>query len=508
MLPGSSLLKLYAVLENELDLNAFKAGDVHLWPIARSCFGSKQIDNNARSEERTAEQRRVDTLIADKYDALMVTAPPAPDRDVAHFDAQALPHVRGGEGILVFTRPEDHYLRGPNGFFSPVLDPWVEIGTTIGPCRKIEIDSPRSQVRMPRILDVERISVPKSPSALTPEIHDLLRAARTLAMTVMHWLESELGYVYAAYAEDLQSDLVELWAEKCDLAAILKQRRPALVLTSCSYFPPTSSMTWAARECGILVGDIQHGGNGPFEMGYTHWRNVPVGGYQALPDFYLVWDAMSANNISRWHRPGNLAHQTIVSGRFDLEIAKRMYLEESGASPLDLLTYNSEKTILVSLQPLPSTGLTPLLLETMKRAPAGWTWLIRSHPMSVAWNIKDLMPDAIEHKLREAGVFRAEARMSTGLPLAAVLPVVDYHVTGFSGAVQECAAFGIHTTFVHPSAHFQFPQYIAAGAADFATTPDEILAQIAEPRTKDASSAFIPPTDPQRPLRILTEMLS
>ena len=126
----------------------------------------------------------------------------------------------------------------------------------------------------------------------------------------------------------------------------------------------------------------------------------------------------------------------------------------------------------MTLQPTPSTGLSPILLEVMHKAPPDWTWLVRSHPMAVAWKRDGMMPADLEAKLRANGITRAESKMSTALPLAAILPIVNHHVTGYSGTVQECAAFGIRTVFTHPYAQISFPSYIESGFAELASDAD------------------------------------
>ncbi len=506
MFPGSSLLKLFAVMEEAIDLNQFTAGDVHVWPIARSCFGAKKIDNNTAPDQRAPDLRRVDDVIEARYQALLVRAPAAADKPQSAFGAEGLPRAAKGHGVLIFTRSEDHYLKTPRGLYAPVLDPWVGLAESQWPVRKVEAAGSRFLAAQPRIHATEPFQAGPIDQARVKALHGLLQAAELLAITISKWLEQEVGYAYPAFAADLEEHLKTLWIEKEGFGGLLDAAQPALVLTSCNYMRPTASITWAARERSIPVADVQHGGNGPFHMGYNHWRHTPVKGYVANPDLYFVWDAISANNIARWLPASPEGPHVVVTGRFDLEATRRAYLGDERSSPLDLAAYGSAKTILVTLQPLPSTGLTPLLLDVMKRAPADWTWLIRSHPMAVAWKRADMMPETIEATLRAHGIQRAECRFSTSLPLAAVLPLVHHHISGFSGTVQECAAFGIRTTFMHPSAHFSFPQYLAAGFAEYATTPEAILESIARPATDQGKMTDVP-RDEGRPRRVLEKIL-
>ena len=506
MFPGSSLLKLFAVMEESLDLNQFRSGDVHLWPIARSCFGAKKIDNNTAPNERPAELRHLDDAIDARYLTLIAASPPSPDRPQSAFGLEKLTRVSTGGGVLIFTRSEDHYLNTPRGFYAPVLDPWVGVAAERWDVRKVELAGPRFSATQPRVHATDSFQPRPIDQARVMELHGLLVEAETLALIVSKWLDQNLGYHYPNFADDLGEYLKLLWIEKEGLGELLDTTRPSLVLTSCNYLRPTASITWAARERGIPVADVQHGGNGPVHMGYNHWRHTPSQGYLVNPDLYFVWDAISANNIARWLPVGTEKPDIVVTGRFDLEATRLAYMSNEKSSPLDIATYGSTKTVLVTLQPLPSTGLTPLLLDVMKQAPADWTWLIRSHPMAVAWKRADMMPETIEATLRAHGIQRAECRFSTALPLAVLLPLVNHHVTGFSGTVQECAAFGIRTTFSHPSAHFSFPYYLDAGFADFATTPDSVLESIGRPAPDHCKMTEMP-RDRDCPRQVLERIL-
>jgi hypothetical protein len=510
MFPASTLMKLLAVLESKRDVNHFVAGKVHLWPLARFCLASKKQDNDQAIMERPAALRQVDATIEAEYQGLLAHDGCAADRSITDFDGVRIGEARlGANGILVFSRAEDHYLRSPKGYYAPVIDPWCELAAARWPCAKVELATSRFAESQPRHVNTVLFQPP--PSAFAPaqiaELQKLIECARALATDVAEWLQREIGYSYPEFLSDLERYVADTWLEKTRLGELLDAVNPGLVLTSCYYFRPTLSMTWAAREKNIAVVDVQHGGNGPYHMGYSHWRNPPPGGYMALPDCFFTWDSFSANNIARW-LPAASAHRVAVTGRFDIETTRRAYMGETQQSPLGLAALGSSKVVLVTLQTLPSTGLSAKLIEVMKKAPPDWTWLVRTHPMAVAWKLKDMTPDEIEVKLRDSGITRAECRLSTSLPLAAILPIVNHHLTAFSGTVQECAAFGIRTTFMHSAAKFAFQQYIDAGIADFASDTGSAIASIERPwAPTSGSAAFQPPTDVERPYRALAQFL-
>jgi hypothetical protein len=501
MFTGQSLLKVLAVMEEELALNRFVAEGVHLWPIARSCFGAKNADNSVAPEHRASELRRLDDAVDALYDRVIAT--PTADKPAAAFGPDALTPARSGDGVLVFTRTEDHYLKTPRGHYTPVLDPWVELAAKDWPCRKVELGGARFAASQPRVFATDPFPGANVDQSHAAQLNALLQAARPLAALMTAWLAKELAYDCPDFATDLLQYLTNLWVEKEQLAQLLTAARPRLVITSCAYLRPTASIAWAAREQAIPVVDVQHGGNGPFHMGYSHWRHVPEFGYRATPDHYFVWDVFSANNIARWLPANANLPRAAITGRFDLEFTRRAYMGDKQGSPITLATFNSAKTILVTLQPLKGPVLSPLMIDVMKAAPADWTWLIRSHPMAVAWKRADMMPEAIEATLRSHGIARAESQMSTALPLAIILPHVNHHLTGFSGTVQECAAFGVRTTFTHGAARFYFPQYMDAGIATLCGTVDDVMADVLKP----APDAMDIPRDPDRARQVLQRLL-
>ena len=128
--------------------------------------------------------------------------------------------------------------------------------------------------------------------------------------------------------------------------------------------------------------------------------------------------------------------------------------------------------------------------------------------MTVGWNMEGMGPPAIEALLRDNGITRFECRLATGLPMGAVLPVATHHLTGFSGTVQEAAAYGLRTTFTHSAARQAFGRYFTAGAAELAETADDILASIAKGRIDPAAAKVTyMPRDPALPVSVLKNLL-
>ncbi|MBL8629837.1 MAG: hypothetical protein JNM81_09430 [Rhodospirillaceae bacterium] len=511
MFPTRTLLKLLAVLEEELDANQFTVGNLHLWPALRFLLATKLQDND-QSKPRTAGVVDAEAEIERRFEALIQKSPSRADVSV---DAlrQAIPKGPVGQSsrVLVFVRADDHNLKTARGYYAPVTDPWAELLTGRWPYVKAEFPNSLSATTQPRhvmTLHVPGVGHDRHKPEDLAQCAAMLQVGRVFSVQVIKWLAVNFGIGLPELTEVLENQLTSLWLQKMVYRSFIQSVQPGLVLVTCYYFPPSIGMVWAARELGVPVADIQHGGNGAYHIGYTHWRHLPPGGYQLLPDYFFVWDNLSANNILRWQPPGATANQPLLTGRFGLDYGRRAAVGDGLPPALGQVIQGGEKTILVTLQTLASTGLSPLLLEAMRTAPPTWTWLVRGHPIAQAWCNKDLMPDALNAALKAAGVARYETQLTTTLPLAALLPHVNHHVTGFSGTVQECAAYGVRTTFTHPTVWSFFGNYIEMGAADFAATAEELVASIAANKQfPDLSAVLFVPREDNVALGVLSQIL-
>jgi hypothetical protein len=511
MFPTRTLLKLFAVLEEELGVNRFVAGGFHVWPALRFLLATKFQDND-QSKERVPAALQAEAEVVRRFDALMARQPPRPDlsmEDVRRIAPRV--HAITHQNVLIMSRPDDHSLSTGKGFYAPITDPWVELVATRWPYVKAEFSSPMQNSTLPRYmmtLTIPKVGALQHSAGELLERTTILKAGRALSTALVQWMAANLGANVVDLPDVFDAELTALWTQKQIYREVLQAQKPGLVLVTCFYYPPSVSVVWAARELGIPVADLQHGGNGEYHIGYTHWRHVPPGGYHMLPDYFFVWDNLSANNILRWMPAEVAAHQPLLTGRFGLSYAKRAVLGATAHSPIEALRQGSDKTILVTLQTLASTGLTPMLLEAMTKAPPTWTWLVRGHPIAQSWGKKELMPDALAATLKGAGIKRAEVHFSTALPLAAILPYINHHVTGFSGTVQECAMYGVRTTFTHPTVWSFFGNYIGLGAADFAQTADELLASITSDRPfPDLSNVLTVPREDGLATTVLSQIL-
>ena len=249
------------------------------------------------------------------------------------------------------------------------------------------------------------------------------------------------------------------------------------------------ALLWSCHEHGVRTVEFQHGLNGYYHFGYTHWTSVPPDGYATLPDVFLTWGESSANNIRRW-LPGNgpSCPAVVVGGRLD-------FLPPSGPASgalgdaLSAARANHDKIILVTLsQGLDIVyGLAPVLVEMMLKAPRSWFWLIRAHPRSINEDkgSKDkeryrmFVPWGVDEHLRGQGLSNFETALASAAPLLPLLSQIDHHVTGVSSCYLEAAAMNVPTSFFHVLARVVWNGYLVAGLALYADTAVGVIATIA-----------------------------
>lgn len=507
MFSAKIALQLLAVIEDELDVNRFTANDVHMWPLARFCLYGKIASTDIDPEKRPSHFKALDSLISARFEKAITAS--HPDQTPTSSLGKASRNANGTCDILVFSRFADHYISTPRGYYAPTVDPWAELAAGHWACTKAELLGPEYQKTQPRIVPARGHPRPVVPldSPDHPALIEAIGVGRLLATSITKWLALELGYTYPQFTDDFEKELRRLWADKEALGQLMDSVRPRLVIVPCFYGRPTLGMVWAARERGVAVADIQHGGNGKHHVGYTHWRKVPKEGYHLLPDYFFVWDDISSRNILRWLPTGLQTHKVALAGRFDMDITRRTCVGDQGLSPLHVAAFGSSEVVLITLQPSPSTGITPMMVDAMRKAPDDWAWIIRCHPSAATMPGRGMSPSDVEALLKSHGVTRFECRLATSLPLAAVLPVATHHVTGFSGTAQECAALGIPTTFTHPSAWDVFEDYIVNGAANFVETAEGLIESIGVHSMACTTKMGPVSRDPDLALGVLSQIL-
>ncbi len=239
----------------------------------------------------------------------------------------------------------------------------------------------------------------------------------------------------------------------------------------------------ACRAQGIPTVVIQHGVQGDFNEAYGRWMNIPKDGYELLPSIFWCWSEEDARIINAWSSPAFPLHQAFAGGNLFLDRWRDgtfpIALEYRDAFLKVKTDHLATTHILVTLQyGFSSEDHLHILLKTMKQSPPTWHWWIRLHPMMMSDKAK------IEMLLTRYHITNYDINEATGLPLYAVLPNVDVHVTLHSAVVIEAESFNVPSVIIGEMGSVYFQRQIASGAAVAAYDPDAVIETIGRQATK------------------------
>ncbi len=256
----------------------------------------------------------------------------------------------------------------------------------------------------------------------------------------------------------LKNTIFRISFSKFVFTNILKSRLPKKVLIECYYTPEAMGLLAACKELGIESCDLQHGKQGSHHLMYTHWKNVPNGGFNILPDRFLNWGIESAENITRnSNQKFEEFHKTDVLGfpwlgknlqinLFQPSIEESEFIEKLGK----YLT-----VVLFSMQPgtVDNDGSIPLDLQNAieKTRDLSIFWMLRKHPSDqhVEKKYKDLLQQ--DH---------VDMNLSSKIPLYSALKNTTHHITKYSSVAFEADAFNIPTYIISDIGSELYRRYV------------------------------------------------
>jgi hypothetical protein len=218
----------------------------------------------------------------------------------------------------------------------------------------------------------------------------------------------------------------------------------------------------ACRELGITSVEVQHGIQGDLHPTYGSWSAIPTDGWEARARVFWSWDEESAAAINRWAIGARGHHLAVVGG----DPWREMWLDPE--NPIRVATdrlivdrkrrIGGEQHILVTLssqgEAVPSD-----VLDAVRSSPAGWRWWFRLHPVDQARRAV-----AAKRALREAGGDPELLDFATEVPLHALLPHMDAHLSvALSTVVSEAALHGVPSVACGGEAPDFYGAELAAG---------------------------------------------
>jgi hypothetical protein len=274
-------------------------------------------------------------------------------------------------------------------------------------------------------------------------------------------------------ASKIVSDSCRVRSVRASYARRLARVKPRLAFVVSYYSLEGMAFTLACRDAGALVVDIQHGVQGPVHPAYAAWPRPPAGGsHEMLPDLFWVWSEAERDVIERW--AAGTKHSAIVGDNPWLDVWRSGYEwpgVRAAVSAAEALRRRSagRPTVLVTLQfGLDDREQLDPLRELIAEAGNRFTFWVRLHPVMLSER------ETVRAKLGGAGDY--ELDVPSDLPLHALIPLIDAHLTHSSSTAIEAAQFGVPSVITTSYGAELLDALLASGIAVRESGPAPLVA--------------------------------
>jgi len=274
------------------------------------------------------------------------------------------------------------------------------------------------------------------------------------------------------------NDKIGLLNQYIDLCTdILKRFKPkACVVTGLnSVF--NMALCASCRALGVKTVELQHGQQGDYNNMYTRWNNVPVNGYDLLPEYFWTWGEISKKRFEKWMVGGNY-HKAIVGGNTWLTFKKN---ELSGEITELNETFNRRALICMQEPELFYESNLPEAIESTPDV----LWLIRLHPRYPAERKK------LEKTFSEREIPNVEFSVANSAGIYDLLRTVDVVVTFWSTVAYEAQAFEVPTVIIHKNGYEGMREYIDQGCFEYAANLNTLVSAVRTKQFKESISPYI-----------------
>lgn len=291
---------------------------------------------------------------------------------------------------------------------------------------------------------------------------------------------------------------------------LLNVVRPSLCFIVGYFWGMGHALALACRRRRILSIELQREGRSGEHEAYR-WTTAPEDGYSILPAVFWTWTRADADAIETWtrhlkrpwHRALHGGHPQLASWFNEDDPVTRA--TDAKINEVRARSF-AERDILVALQSVDGYEETwNALASFIEARPPTWRWWIRYHPSTI--------------HLGDHGVGRLPAirrhnvlvDLPSSVPLPALLRHVDALVTATSGTAVEASMFGLRTFFLSPDARNFHPRLIDSQDAEIVTDmtvleqrlrdlPDKRGGRIAQPDLAGTLSRLVKMADEYRSL--------
>lgn len=484
-------------LERKYPVNELTGSGVHLWPLLRRIIAAEKenIVLGYRFPPRYAKDAKLEKVQNDLLksyegsfgnvydDPLSVFNRAAPPPETGRLSLEDVSNV----DILFYSRPSRYLEQDISGYFVNIdVDAEYALFAKFMKVGKFEIENPKTINTLPRkiptaLRNADPVQAGRKKSPATKAERQRYLAFRD-SVIKLEGVPANILPEPAALFDHVNF----IYEAKEMFLPVLRTINPKAVAVSL-YFDTgerTMSLIWACKELGIPTFELQHGLIGAQHWAFTHWSNIPSGGYDLIPDYFWIWDEATKSVLMNSNLGVGNRHcmKPLLAKNFKIA---SLIAEHDATRPnararnLRTIAGSYEKTILFSAQY--GLGVTPaILFKAMRKGPKDWLWLIRLHPLA-----RPLVP--YWHKLLEQeAIDNYELELCNSVSLLECLNLADHVVTSFSTTGFEAMALGLSCTVVTNLGYQAYEPYIRSGNILFASTVDRLLSSIAEGETVKA----------------------
>jgi hypothetical protein len=416
------IIDYFTRLENQGEVYKWRIYDVDAWPIIKTAVFLYlfNLQNNAEEVEKKQHSNKTSRwknslALIKAYWVQFILLRKRPD---AIFS--------GARGHRIMVKEESI-----NRYFDPLLDILEEHN---GNGLMLEYDSAfqLERYKSSRVYDIyELLPIYKRATKENNEWKGLFELESFESF--IQDIESNFGLASEVTKGIIISKMKLTLAWKALWAKLFSHWRPKIAMLLCYYLPAGYGMILAAREVGVKVVDMQHGGQGRLHTAYW-FKEMPFQ-LNTLPDFFWLWNQSSNNQIAIW----SSGFYTPILGGNPWGILSERYLDEIFKSE------DNRPIILVSLQ-LTTPLLSGNLISTIQSTSDRYQWWLRMHPRTSETEI-EVLNDLLTSNEIDQLVNISDA---TKLSLPTLFQHIHLHMSMYSGTLIESLEVGVPTLVIDP----------------------------------------------------------
>jgi hypothetical protein len=225
---------------------------------------------------------------------------------------------------------------------------------------------------------------------------------------------------------------------------------------------PGLAFTYACSLENIKSIELQHGMVSPGAARYADWLNVPIKGYELLPDTFWCWDKSEMINVYSWIE-ASPSHDVFPEGNLYLRFRQDFLSAEAEElkKKLQVSTKSYDHLCLVALQ---SKMVEPLwLMDAIMACNSLTLWIFKFHPSD---QHKDERAKFIEHCFSERGLNNYDliSANQAALNIYDCIEEVDSVVSSFSSSLLEAMMLQKIPVIIHPEGVVHYQNEIDSGS--------------------------------------------